>query len=70
MLRPCTAEVLRHLLDPEVPFVWVVGHNPHKYIEWWGCHLPLSKSGVASPLEVRGLHFDRFLPTSEFLTRL
>jgi hypothetical protein len=31
MLRPCTAEVLQHLLDPEVPFVWVVGHYPHKY---------------------------------------
>jgi hypothetical protein len=70
MLRPCTAEVLRHLLDPEVPFVWVVGHYPHKYVEWWGCHLPLSKAGVASPLEVRGLHFDLLLPTSEFLTRL
>jgi hypothetical protein len=70
MLKPCTAEVLRHLLDTEVPFVWVVGHYPHKYVEWWQCHLPLSKSGVASTLEVRGLYFDLLLPTSEFLTRL
>ena len=70
MLRPCTAGVLRHLLDPEVPFVWVVGHDPHKYVEWWNCHLPLHKSGVASALEVRGLRFDILMPTSEFLTRL
>jgi hypothetical protein len=70
MLRPCTAEVLRHLLDPEIPFVWVVGHYPHKYVEWWSCTLPLSDSGVASALEVRGLCFDLLLPTSEFLTRL
>jgi hypothetical protein len=70
MLRPCTAEVLRHLLDPELPFVWVVGHSPHKYVEWWNGHLPLSTSGVASALEVRGLHFDLLMPTTEFLTRL
>ena len=70
MLRPCTAEVLRHLFDPEVPFVWVVGHSPHNYVEWWTCHLPLSTPGVASALEVRGLRFDLLLPTSVFLARL
>jgi hypothetical protein len=70
MLRPCTAEILRYLLDPEVPFVWVVGHYPHKYVEWWSCHLPLRKSGEVSAVEVRGLRFDLLLPTSEFLTRL
>jgi hypothetical protein len=70
MLQPCTAEVLRHLLDPEVPYVWIVGHSPHKYLEWWKCQLPLSASSVASSLEVRGLCFDLLLLTSEFLTRL
>ena len=70
MLRPCTAEILLHLLDPLVPFVWVIGHSPSRHLEWWSCHLPLSKSGVVSDLEVRGLRFDLLLPTSEFLTRL
>jgi hypothetical protein len=70
MLRPCKAEILRHLLDPEVPFVWVVGHFPNPYAEWWRCNLPLSKSSEASALEVRGLRFDLLLPTNEFLTRL
>jgi hypothetical protein len=70
MLRPCTAEVLGHLLDPKVPFVWVVGHYPNKHLEWWRCHLPLSRSGAASAFEVRGLNIDVLLPTSEFLTRL
>jgi len=70
MLRPCTTEVLRHLLDPDVAFVWVVDHYPKRYLEWWLCNLPLSESGEASPIEVRGLCFDLLLPTSEFLKRL
>src|SRR5262249_28333630 len=70
MLRPCTAEILRHLLDPKVPFAWVVGHYPNRYLEWWKCRLPLSRSSEAVPLEVRGLRFDLLMPTSELLERL
>ena len=70
MLRPCTAEVLRDLLDPEVPFVWVVGHAPNRCLEWWTCRLPLGRSDEPRPLEIRGLYFDVHLPTGEFLERL
>ena len=70
MLRPCTAEVLRHLLDPDVPFVWIVGHQPDRIAEWWSCYLPLSKDGKSYPLEVRQLCYDVLMSTTEFLTRL
>jgi hypothetical protein len=70
MLRPCVAEILRHLLDPDVPFVWVIGHSPHRYLERWDCHLPLSKSSPASTIEVRGLNFEFLMTTREFLARL
>lgn len=69
-LRPCTAGVLRHLFDPDIPYAWVVGHSPHRSIQWWGCDLPLTRSGAASRLEVRGLRFDLLLPTREFLARV
>jgi hypothetical protein len=70
MLRPCTAEILRHLLDPQIPFAWVVGHFPNPNLDWWRCRLPLGKSGDPLPLEVRGLRFDLLMPTSELLERL
>jgi hypothetical protein len=70
MLRPCTAEILRHLLDPEVPFIWVVGHYPNRYLEWWECRLPLSRSSEPLLLDVRGLRFDLLLPASDFFERL
>jgi hypothetical protein len=70
MLRPCTAEILRHLLDPDIPYVWVVGHDPYRYLEWWTCSLPLRKSGSTLGLEVRGLRFDLLMSTSAFLSRL
>jgi hypothetical protein len=69
MLRPCTAEILRHLLDPEVFFAWVVGHYPNRHLEWWTCRLPLSQSGRPFPLEVRGLRCDLLMSTSQFLER-
>src|SRR5262249_48617483 len=70
MLRPCTAEILRHLLDPDVPFAWVVGHYPKRRLEWWRCRLPLSPSSEPLPLQVRGLRCDLLMPTREFLERL
>ncbi len=70
MLRTCTAEVLRDLLDPEAPYVWVVAHHPHRSLQWWTCSVPLGRDGRASPIEVRALAFDLLMPTSEFLARL
>lgn len=70
MLLPCTAEILTHLLDPDVPFVWIVGHQPDRIAEWWSCDVPLSKHGKSYPLDVRQLCYDVLMPTTEFLTRL
>src|SRR5262249_47003032 len=68
-LRPCTAQILRHLLDPEVPFVWVAGHYPNRRLEWWNCRLPISHSDRPFAVEVRGLRCDLPMSTSQFLER-
>lgn len=69
-LRPCTAGILRHLLDPMIPFVWIVGYQPNPRSEWWHCRLPMSRSGRPAPVEVRGLRCDLLMPTSRFFERL
>lgn len=66
MLRPCTAEILRYLLDPKIPFVWVVAHHPNHILEWWNCEVPLSKGGKPYPLDVRLLCYDLLMPTESF----
>lgn len=70
MLRPCTADVLRHLLDPELPYVWIVGHYPNPVLEWWTCPILLGESREISDLEIRSLRYELLLPTSEFLARV
>ena len=70
MLRPCTAEILLHLLDPDVAFVWVIAHHPNRVLEWWACDVPFSKQGRTHSVEVRQLSYDLLMPTHELLARV
>lgn len=70
MLRSSTAAVLKHLLDPAVPYVWIRKHHPHPRIEWWKTDVQLSDAGRLHRLEVKCMEFDILLETQRFLDLL
>ncbi|MGV3659687.1 MAG: hypothetical protein ACO1TE_05870 [Prosthecobacter sp.] len=70
MLRSCTAGILAHILDPEVPFVWVRRHMPHRYAQWRKTQACLSERGVLQDVEVRSMEYDLLAPTARFLELL
>lgn len=65
-LRPCPTATAVEFLDPAVPFVWVVGHSPHRVIEWWPLELPLLRGEPPRPVRVRSLWCELLLSTAEF----
>ena len=66
-LPPCSTAVLPRVLDPSVPYVWVVGHWPGSHVHWWQASLPLSETTPNRHLRVRDVQFDIQLGTAEFL---
>ncbi len=66
----CTPSVLRHALNPGIPFVWMRRHLPQTQISWWNADVPLFLGGRPYNLEVRGLEFDVQMTTERFLTLL
>ncbi|HUY91221.1 MAG TPA: hypothetical protein VMV10_20960 [Pirellulales bacterium] len=70
MLRSCTSGILAHILDPVVPFVWIRGHTPMRYIQWWSTQTRLSERGALHDVEVRSMEFDLQLRTVRFLELL
>jgi hypothetical protein len=70
MLRSCSSDILAHILDPAVPFVWLRRHTPKRYIQWWPTRVPLSERGQPHDVEVRSLEFDLQLTTARFLELL
>jgi len=66
MLRPCPTVTVAELLDPSVPFVWVVGHTPHRVLEWWEVDIPVLRGEQARRLRVRSLWCELLFDTPEF----
>jgi hypothetical protein len=66
-LRPCPTVTVAQLLDPSVPFVWVVGHSPHRVLEWWKLDLPVAHGEPPRSLQVRNLWCELLFDTSEFM---
>jgi len=62
-----TVSALAEYLDPEIPWVWILGHTPHRYIEWWRTSLPLFSSGPPIEADFRCVQYDLMLPTRHFL---
>lgn len=67
MLAPCTTDVLRHLLDPDVPWIWIAGHLPDERVRWWPATVPLAPNVYGDAVEVRTLGYDLLLETRRFL---
>jgi hypothetical protein len=60
--------MLAGYLSREVPFVWVLGHMPNSYVQWWEATVPLNRT-ESIRAQVRLLSYDIQLTTSEFLDR-
>lgn len=66
MLAPCPTATVAQLLDPSVPFVWVVGHSPHRVLEWWELDMPFARGEQPRRMQVRSLWCELFLDITEF----
>ena len=70
MLDVCSSLVLPYVLNEEIPYIWLEGHCPHPYLEWWQTEAPLRKGGEFYSLKVRTLRYDLQITTKEFLSLL
>jgi hypothetical protein len=67
MLGPCPTATAARLLDPSVPFVWVVGHSPHRVLGWWELDLPINRGEHPKRVRVRSLWCELLMGTAEFV---
>jgi hypothetical protein len=70
MLDVCSSLVLPHILNENVPYIWLEGHSPHPSLEWWRAEAPIRKGGKLHSLKVRTLRYDIQMATKEFLALL
>lgn len=61
-----TVTDLSRFLNPDVPFVWILGHMPHPIIEWWQASVPLNLSHQVKA-KIRLLSYDIQMSTEAFL---
>jgi hypothetical protein len=66
MLRPCPTATVAELLDPSVPFVWVVGHSPYRVLQWWELDIPIARGERPRRLRVRSLWCELLLDMPAF----
>ena len=62
-----SVSTLTGFLNPQIPWVWVLGHTPNQYIEWWRAILPVNKYRATINAEFRSVGYDLMLPTAQFL---
>jgi len=65
-----TVSSLAEFLNPEIPWVWILGHMPNRYVQWWEAELPTNKFGVSLKATYRNISYDLMLPTRNFLESL
>ena len=61
--------VLARFLDPSVPWVWILGHRPNRYVQWWKTSVPLNAISSVYTGSVRDLCLDLQLSTRDFMSR-
>jgi len=66
LVQGAVASRLARLLNPEIPFVWILGHMPNRIVQWWETEVPWSTEARISA-KVRMLSYDMLLRTEEFL---
>lgn len=69
-LGTCDCSILKHLLNPNVPYIWVRNHMPNPTVKWWITHLPISTSDTVMQMKVRNLRYDLQMETQQFLDNL
>ena len=70
MLEPCTTLVLSHILDENIPFVFLENHMSNSYLEWNKSNVQLRKNGEFFNIEARRTRLDLQMPTKQFLSLL
>jgi hypothetical protein len=72
LLPVCVASILSKVLDPNVPWVTLVGFRSREACNWIEQHLPplLDPSRRVESVQVKRLEMDVSLPTVEFLRLL
>lgn len=68
--EPCTVEVLKKILQPNAEYVWIFGHTPNRYVQWWNTKLPLSKSGKYYEVSARNISYDLDMKRTDFLKNI
>lgn len=63
------ASVLAKFLDASVPWVWILGHRPNRYLQWWETTVPLNVDGTVFTGSVRDICLDLQMLTSDFVSR-
>jgi hypothetical protein len=58
---------LAQFLDAAVPWVWILGHRPNRYVQWWNTAVAINTDGARLTGLVRNLCFDLQIPTQTFL---
>ena len=65
-----TVTSLATLLNPDVPWVWILGHLPNTLMQWWETTLPLNTHGAKIKAECRLVSYDLMLRTQQFMKLL
>ena len=63
-----TVSSLVRYLNKSVPYVWVLGHMPHRYVQWYNATIPLNERENITA-SVRLLSYDIQFRTSEFIEK-
>lgn len=66
-VHEATVSTLTPFLNPEIAWIWVLGHMPNPVFEWWQATLPIDKSGKTIAAEFRMVGYDLLLPTWQFI---
>jgi hypothetical protein len=66
-IHNATVSDLARYLNPNVPWVWILGHLPNRIVEWWDTSIPINKQGASVKAKARSIIYDLMLETKEFL---
>ena len=72
LLPPCDASILLRLLDPNVPYVWLIDHRVAGLAAWLEANLPplCEAAALREACAIRNVELDLTLKTAVFLNLL
>ncbi|OYW82482.1 MAG: hypothetical protein B7Z26_03105, partial [Asticcacaulis sp. 32-58-5] len=63
-----TVSLLSRFLNPDIPYIWILGHWPNESLRFYEAEVPLNQHSRIKA-HVRALNYDMQMPISEFLHR-